>query len=105
MRGPAPFRSRSLRTACCARPKFQFTITSFHEMRPMRYMMLIRHTEDYRNREIPAGLMEAMGEFVTAKLKSGEVIDTAGLKPTSAGKRVRLRGGKLDVIDGPFTEA
>jgi hypothetical protein len=32
------------------------------------------------------------------------MIDTAGLQPTAKGKRVRLAGGKITVIDGPFTE-
>jgi hypothetical protein len=31
--------------------------------------------------------------------------DTAGLKATAEGFRVRSRGGKLHVTDGPFTEA
>jgi hypothetical protein len=52
----------------------------------MRYLMFIKHTEDYRNREIPAGLYEAMGQFVEAAMKSGAIIDTAGLKPTADGK-------------------
>ena len=71
----------------------------------MRYMMFIKHTEDYRNKQIPAGLYEAMGEFVGAGMKSGAIIDTAGLKPTSAGSRVRLAGRKITVTDGPFTES
>jgi hypothetical protein len=71
----------------------------------MRYMMFIKHTEDYRNKEVPAGLYEAMGEFVGAGMKSGAIIDTAGLKPTADGSRVRLKGRKITVTDGPFTEA
>jgi hypothetical protein len=71
----------------------------------MRYMMFIKHTEDYRNKEIPAGLYEAMGEFVGDAMKSGAIIDTAGLKPTSEGSRVRLSGRKVTVTDGPFTES
>ena len=71
----------------------------------MRYMMFIKHTEDYRNKEVPAGLYEAMGEFVGSGMKSGVIIDTAGLKPTADGSRVRLKGRKITVTDGPFTEA
>ena len=70
----------------------------------MRYMMFIKHNEDYRNKEIPAGLHQAMGEFVGAAMKSGAMIDTAGLQPTSAGTRVSLRAGKIQVTDGPFIE-
>ena len=71
----------------------------------MRYMMFIKHTEDYRGMTIPPALMEAMGKFVGENLKSGRVVDTNGLKSTHAAKKVQLRGGKLQVIDGPFTES
>ena len=71
----------------------------------MRYMMFIKHTEDYRNRTVPAKLYEAMGEFVGEAMKKGQIVDTAGLQPTSAGMRVSLRKGKLLVTDGPFTES
>ena len=70
-----------------------------------RYMMFINHSEDYRNRTVPQALYDAMGEFVQKSMKSGNVIDTAGLLPTSEGTRVRLSKGKLKVTDGPFTEA
>ena len=70
----------------------------------MRYMMFIKHTEDCRNKTVPAGLYEAMGEFVGAGMKSGVIIDTAGLKPTAEGSRVQLRARKITVTDGPFVE-
>ena len=71
----------------------------------MKCLMLIKHSETYRNEAIPQGLMDAMGEFVAEGFKSGLLKDTAGLKPTSDGLRVRSSGGKLKVTDGPFTEA
>jgi len=71
----------------------------------MKFLMLIKHSEKYRSEPIPQGLMDAMGEFVAAGLKSGVLKDTAGLKPTSEGVRVRSSGGKLSTVDGPFTEA
>ena len=71
----------------------------------MKYMMFIKHTEDYRNKTVPPGLYEAMGKFVEEGFKSGVVVDTAGLKPTSEGTRIRLSGRKITVIDGPFTES
>jgi hypothetical protein len=71
----------------------------------MRYMMFIKHTEDYGNVQPPASLYQAMGEFIEAATKSGHFIGGAGLQPTSAGSRVRLRAGKITVIDGPFTES
>ena len=71
----------------------------------MKYMLFIKHTEDYRAKMPPQGLMDAMEKFVGAGLASGVMVDTAGLKPTSEAKKVRLQGGKLSVIDGPFTES
>src|SRR5215831_21007837 len=70
----------------------------------MRYMMFIKHKENYKMEDVPQSLFAAMGEFVQEAMKSGAMIDTAGLQPTAKGKRVRLSGGKLTVTDGPFTE-
>jgi hypothetical protein len=71
----------------------------------MRYMMFIKHTEDYGNVQVPAGLYEDMGKFIEETTRSGHFVDGAGLQPTSAGTRVRLKGGKITVIDGPFAES
>ena len=71
----------------------------------MRYLMLIKHAESVRSQSIPQGLMDAMGEFVTEGFKSGVLTDTAGLKPSADGFRVRSSGGRLELTDGPFTEA
>jgi hypothetical protein len=71
----------------------------------MKFLMLIKHSEDYRSQPIPQGLMDAMGEFVTESFKNGTLKDTAGLKSSAEGFRVRLSRGKLNVTDGPFAEA
>ena len=71
----------------------------------MKYLMLIKHAESYRSQPIPQGLLNAMGEFVAEGLKSGVLKDTAGLKATAEGFRVRSSGGRLRFTDGPFTEA
>jgi hypothetical protein len=68
-------------------------------------MMFIKHTEDYADKKVPAGLYEAMGEFVAEAQKSGAFIEGAGLKPLRDATRVRVRNGKLTVTDGPFTES
>jgi len=70
----------------------------------MKYLMLIKATEAYRQQQIPQGLMDAMGKFVQQGFESGVLKDTAGLKPTSAAFRVRSSGGKLRMTDGPFAE-
>lgn len=71
----------------------------------MKYLMLIKHSERYRGEPIPQALNDAMGKFVEEGLKSGVLKDTAGLKATADGFRVRSSGGKLHMTDGPFTEA
>jgi hypothetical protein len=73
--------------------------------RIMKYLMLIKHAENYRSQSIPKELQDAMGEFVAEGFKSGALKDTAGLKGTAEGFRVRSSRGKLKVTDGPFTEA
>ena len=71
----------------------------------MRYMMFITHSEHYRNEKVPQSLFDAMDRFVSENLKSGVLVDTAGLQPTSKSVRVRLSKKKIKVTDGPFTEA
>ena len=71
----------------------------------MRYMMFIKHTEDYRNAEVPASLYEEMGKFIEEATKNGNFVPGAGLQPTSAGAKVQLKKGKITVIDGPFAES
>jgi len=71
----------------------------------MRYMMFIKHTEDYGNVQAPAGLYEDMGKFIEEASKNGQFVGGAGLQPTSAGTRVKLSRGKIAVVDGPFTES
>ena len=70
----------------------------------MKYMMLIKHTDDYRGKKPPQALMDAMGEFVGEYVKKGKFLETAGLKSSHRGNKIRLHDGLLTVIDGPFTE-
>ena len=70
----------------------------------MRFLSMIRINE--RSGQKPsAKLMADMGTLVEEMTRSGVLIDTAGLRPTAEGFRVRLSGGKMRVTDGPFTEA
>jgi hypothetical protein len=49
-------------------------------------------------------LMADMGKLMDELTSAGVMIDTAGLRPTAEGVRVRLKKGKLSMVDGPFTE-
>ncbi len=50
-------------------------------------------------------LLEKMGNFMEEIMKSGVLLATDALQPSSQGKRVRLNDGKVSVTDGPFTES
>ena len=71
----------------------------------MKFLMMIKHAEPAQPFQPPQSLMNAMGEFVTEGFSKGWLKDTAGLKPTRQGVRIRQKHGKLTVTDGPFTEA
>ncbi len=71
----------------------------------MKFLMMIKHAEQTQPFQPPDSLNDAMGKFVTEGFTKGWLKDTAGLKPTREGRRIRSKGGKLTVTDGPFTEA
>lgn len=71
----------------------------------MKYLSFVRSSEKYREAEPPAALMEAMGKFIEKSEQEGALVDTGGLAPSKDGFRMRLAGGKLTTIDGPFTES
>lgn len=71
----------------------------------MRYMMFIKHAQDYQNADVPASLYEEMGKFIEETTKSGNFVGGAGLQPSSAGARVKLKSGEITVTDGPFVES
>ncbi|MBV8036745.1 YciI family protein [Roseateles sp.] len=70
----------------------------------MRFLSTIRLDET--TAQAPsAQLMADMGQLIEELTRNGQLVSTAGLRPTAEGARVRLqRGGQLSVVDGPFTE-
>jgi hypothetical protein len=70
----------------------------------MKYMMIVKHAEKQPTLP-PKALMDAIAILMEEETKSGRILGTGGLAPTAQGARVRLSGGKVSVIDGPFTEA
>jgi len=69
----------------------------------MRFLSMIRIDEKSGQRPSEQ-LMTDMGKLIEQMTREGTLIRTAGLRPTAEGQRVRLRGGKLSTVDGPFTE-
>jgi hypothetical protein len=69
----------------------------------MRFMMLYK--PGYESDAPPSQEeMEKMGRFIEEMARSGTLIATDGLQPSSRGARVRIADGKFTVTDGPFTE-
>jgi hypothetical protein len=50
-------------------------------------------------------LMEQMGKLTEDAIKAGVLIATGGMAPYSEATKVVRSGGKITVVDGPFTEA
>jgi len=69
----------------------------------MRYITIIKSAE--RAAVPPKSLIDAIRKLGEEAGKAGVIVDMGGLKPTATGARVRLAGGKIRVLDGPFSEA
>ena len=71
----------------------------------MRFMLIVKANADSEAGVMPAEpLLREMTAFHEELAKAGVLLDASGLKPSSAGWRIRYRGGRRSVIDGPFTE-
>jgi hypothetical protein len=68
----------------------------------MQFMMIVKSAE--RSGLPPQEFMEAVAKAGEEASKSGTMLGSGGLGPTALGARVRLSGGQITVIDGPFTE-
>jgi hypothetical protein len=72
----------------------------------MRFMLMIKSTPASEAGLPPdPALMAAVARKTEEGFRAGTLIDTGGLAPSSQGARVRVRGGRVRVTDGPFTEA
>lgn len=69
----------------------------------MKFMMIVKHSE--KQGPPPKALMDAIAKLAEEEAKAGTLLGNGGLGPTAQGARVRLSGGNVTVIDGPFTEA
>ena len=71
----------------------------------MRVMVLIKADQDSEAGVMPSEqLLTEMGAFNEALVKAGLMLAGEGLKPSSAGVRVRFSGSQRTVTDGPFAE-
>ena len=71
----------------------------------MRFMVIVKATSDSEAGIMPSEkLLRDMGNFNEELVKAGIMLAGEGLKPSSAGARIRFNGAKRTVIDGPFAE-
>lgn len=71
----------------------------------MRFMMIVKGNEDTEAGVMPSQELHSnMVKYNEELMKAGVLLDLGGLKPTSQGARVKFSGGKITVVDGPFTE-
>ena len=69
----------------------------------MRFMTVVQARE---NQGVPPmGLMNAIGQLGQDAAKAGVFVQMGGLMPSAGGSRIRMKGGRLTVTDGPYAEA
>ena len=69
-------------------------------------MMIVKGVENFpASGPPPMELMEAIGKLGEEAAKAGKMVSMGGLKHSSEGASVRLKGGKMITTDGPFSEA
>ena len=71
----------------------------------MRVMVIVKASVESEAGVMPSEqLLAEMGAFNEELVKAGIMLDGDGLKPSSAGARVRFSGSQRTVTDGPFAE-
>ena len=72
----------------------------------MRVLVMVPGNKDSEAGVMPdTKILTEMGKFNEELVKAGVMLSGEGLRPTSAGKRVKFSGATSTVIDGPFTES
>ena len=72
----------------------------------MRMLVVVKATADSETGVMPDdhSMFIEMGKFNDQLITAGVMVDGAGLKPSSAGKRLAFSGKTAAVTDGPFAE-
>jgi hypothetical protein len=74
---------------------------------PMKYLLSIYASEaeeDKMSAEDTGKLMQAYGAYTEALVKAGVMQGAERLRPSTDATSVRVRGGKTDVLNGPYAE-
>ena len=72
----------------------------------MRYMLIVKGDENFEaSGPPPKELIEGIDKLIEESANAGKLVSVGGLHHTSKGASVKIRGGKVIVTDGPFSEA
>jgi Uncharacterized protein conserved in bacteria len=69
----------------------------------MQFLSMVRINES-SGQQPDERLMRDMAQLMEELTEAGILVDTAGLRPTAEGVRVKLSHGRISQLDGPFTE-
>ncbi|HMK30749.1 MAG TPA: YciI family protein [Terriglobales bacterium] len=71
----------------------------------MRVIVAVKATKETEAGILPdEKIFTEMGKYNEELVKAGVMLAGEGLQPSSKGKKVTFSGGKVSVVDGPFTE-
>ena len=73
----------------------------------MKYLLMIHASEADESKFSPADtqqIMQAYGAYTDALTKAGVRLGSNRLRPTTDATSVRVRGGKTEVLNGPYAE-
>ena len=73
----------------------------------MKYLLMIYASEAQENAMPPEDMgkmMQAYGAYTEALVKAGALQDGKRLRPVTDATSVRVRGGKTEVLNGPYAE-
>lgn len=72
----------------------------------MKFMILLKGDKDTEAGVLPSeDLIRDMMAYNEELVKAGVMVGGDGLQPSSKGARVKFKGAKRTVVDGPFAEA
>ncbi len=69
----------------------------------MKYLIIVKATEESEAGTPPdEALIARMADYHEELARAGVLLDASGLRPSSAGWRVRYAGGNREIVDGPI---
>jgi hypothetical protein len=69
----------------------------------MRFMLMVKADDDGRPPSPELGA--AIGQLTREMIRAGVLLDLGNLLPSAKGARIRVSGGRVSLMDGPFAEA